>query len=77
MGRPARVCRKEKLLCLGGQVIARWTKEGVQFSKDGPLNQEEIEAPLMSCFVSVHGFNVLYLDVYFLPSLNFKNAIKN
>jgi len=46
---------EKKITLPSGQVVAKWTKGGLQFAKDIPLNQEEIEAILMTYFENALG----------------------
>jgi len=44
---------QESILLPSGQPIAKWTKNGLQFAKDIPLNQKEIAETLVKYFQSI------------------------
>ena len=46
---------EKKITLPSGQVVAKWTKGGLQFAKDIPLNQKEIENILMAYFENALG----------------------
>jgi ParB family chromosome partitioning protein len=49
-GSSSEIDYKEKIILPSGRPIASWTKTGLQFAKDLPLNQQEIAKALISYF---------------------------
>ena len=55
---------EKKITLLSGQVIAKWTKGGLQFAKDIPLNQQEIEANLVAYFENALGQGLSQKEIF-------------
>ena len=64
MGKTIRLNLKKKITLLSGQVIAKWTKGGLQFAKDIPLNQQEIEANLVAYFENALGQGLSQKEIF-------------